>query len=386
MHTGKKINLLIKSVPITSDLGALYEMFRSNSSETRRRAAIHLMKLIEEGACIDEGRIRALLRAERDIGVAADLKRVLNKMKIRQLFSEDPTSKYDQKLSPAEEEEILDEIEKLRRLYDKSHEEEGLLERKYRLIGKIADGGMGKIYKGIRLQDKEVVAIKFLLLEGLAKDNDRERIIERFKREGEILKRLDHPNIIKGFEFGEADGEYFIIMEYVEGVTIEERLKEGPFDFTMFKNLALQICYAMQYLHDNEIIHRDIKPGNILIRGQGSGPQIKICDLGLAKDKKDSKLSKFLFQAGTDVYVSPDQAKDARDADERDDIYSVGQMFYEMLTGITLRKDEPYPEYPISDMAVPKEIHAIIKRCVSLERRERWQSVRELLVALKKFS
>ena len=124
---------------------------------------------------------------------------------------------------------------------------------------------MGRIYKALRLQDNQTVAIKFLLLEELSKDNDRERIIARFKREGEILKGLSHPNIIKGFEYGEADGEYFLVMEHVEGETLEDRLKRNPLGLQTFKIISLQLCDAVEYLHKNGIIHRDIKPGNILI-------------------------------------------------------------------------------------------------------------------------
>lgn len=383
MSDHKKTNFINITGPITSDLDALYEMLRSNDDpRIRIRAGTHLLRLIEKGEDVDRDAISDLFRSEKDIRVATELKRALNKLKIRETYQQDPTSKYDKKLAPEEEALIIKEIERLRKLYDKSSKENGAFEKKYRIIEKVADGGMGRIYKAVRLEDKEVVAIKFLLLEELAKHNDRERIIARFEREGEIVKRLSHPNIAKGFEYGEADGEYFLVLEHIEGETLEDRLKRSPLDLQLFKGMSLQLCDAVEYLHKNQIIHRDIKPGNILIHESIHDTRIKLCDFGLAKDKRDKKLSKFVFIGGTDDYISPQQAKDARDADERDDIYSIGKTFYEMLTGKTLRNDERYIGVSIEDRTVSKRIDEIIKKCISPERKDRWQTVKELKSSL----
>lgn len=385
MSDHKKTSLINITRPITSDLAALYEMLRSNfDPRLRIKATIHLLRLIEKGEDVDKGAISDLFRSEKDIRVATELKRALNKLKIKETYQQDPTSKYDKKLSPEEEASIIEEIEKLRKLYDKSSKEDGAFEKKYRIIEKVADGGMGRIYKAVRLEDKQGVAIKFLLLEELAKHNDRERIIGRFKREGEILKRLSHPNIIKGFEYGEADGEYFIVMEHVEGETLEDRLRRSPLDLQTFKKMALQFCDAVEYLHKNQIIHRDIKPGNIITYEENENICMKLCDFGLAKDRKDKKLSKFAFTGGTDDYISPQQLKDSRDTDERDDIFSMGKTFYEMLTGRTLRNDEPYVEVKIDDDIIPEHINTVIMKCISFERKNRWQTVYDLKQALKK--
>ncbi|MBM4348035.1 MAG: serine/threonine protein kinase, partial [Deltaproteobacteria bacterium] len=277
MSDHRKTNFIDITVPITSDIVALYEILRSSIDPgVRIKASAHLLKLIENGVDVDREVILDLFGSEKDIKVATELKRALNKLKVIETYPKDPTSKYDKKLSPEEEASIVTEIEKLKRLYDKSSKEDGAFEKKYRIIERIADGGMGRIYKAFKLEDRQVVAIKFLLLEELAKQNDRERIIARFRREGEILKRLSHPNIIRGFEYGEAGGEYFLVMEHVEGETLEDRLKRSPLDFQTFKTMALQLCDAVEYLHKHQIIHRDIKPGNILIFEAEKDMRIKL--------------------------------------------------------------------------------------------------------------
>jgi len=373
-------------VNITSDLSALYEIIRSNpDTKLRRNSATHLLKLVEEGRFIDSGEIIELFNAEKDTGVAAELKRVLNKLKARQIFMEDPTSKYDRKLTPAEEVQILDEIDRLRKLYDKVAGDKGAFEKKYRIIEKIADGGMGRIYKGIRREDGVPVAIKVLLVEELSRKNDREKIIARFKREGELLtKKLKHPNIVEAFEYGEAGGEYFLVMEYIEGKTLEDILKKGPLDFTTFKAISLQLCDTVEYIHKQGVIHRDIKPGNILVIEQHDPIRIKLCDFGLAKDQKDRRLSRISFYAGTDEYSSPQQLKDARDTDERDDIFSMGKTFYEMLTGRTLKNEDPYLEIIKFNAGVSEEIDLIIKKCIENNRNDRFQRVADLKDSLEK--
>jgi len=373
-------------VNITSDLSALYEIIRSNpDTKLRRNSATHLLKLVEDGKYIDSDEILELFSAEKDAGVAAELKRVLNKLKMRQVFMEDPTTKYDRKLTPVEELNVLHEIDRLRKLYDKVAGDKGAFEKRYRIIEKIADGGMGRIYKGIRREDGAPVAIKFLLVDDLSKNNDREKIIARFKREGELLtKKLRHPSIVEAFECGEAGGEYFLVMEYIEGETLEDILKKGPLDFTTFKAISLQLCDTVEYIHKQEVIHRDIKPGNILIIEQHDLLRIKLCDFGLAKDKRDRKLSRISFYAGTDEYSSPQQLQDARDADERDDIFSMGKTFYEMFTGRTFKNDEPYIEISNFNSAVSGDFDALVKKCIDYEKKNRFQNISELRMSLEK--
>lgn len=373
----------IHAGPIYSDVSAILQVIKSNSdSKTRKDAAIYLLKLVEEHKDIDEGMLAGLFNAEKDIGVATELKRVLNKLQIRHKFSEDPTSKYDKKLSSTEKAKLSEEIDRLKRAYDNSSGKEGDFERKYKVIEKIADGGMGRIYKAVRHEDNLPVAIKFLLLEELSKNNNRERIITRFRREGKILRSLDHPNIVRACEYGETNGEQFLVLEYIDGGTVEDMINGKSLNLNAFRVVSLQLCDAVEHIHKNGVIHRDIKPANILVTNKDSSMQIKLTDFGLAKDKKDAKISRISFQAGTDEYSSPQQLEDARYADERDDIYSIGKTFYEMLTGKIFKNDEPYKEIAETNFRVPKELDIIIKKCIAYRKEDRFQTVSDLRKAI----
>jgi len=365
----------------SSDVSVLYEIIRSDAnSKIRKNAARRLLAVVEYGQDVDADIIKALFDAEKDIVISGELKRILNKLKLLAKFSNDPVAKFDRKLTVAEEEDLEKEISRLRGLYDSSQGEKGSFARKYKIIGAIAEGGMGRILKGTRKDDNYPVAIKFLMLDKLSKNNNRDRIVARFKREGELLtKRLRLANIIEAYEYGEANGEYFLVMEYVDGGTLEAMVKEKPLDLDVFKSISLQLCNAVEYLHRNGIIHRDIKPANILFASDSDGSkQLKLCDFGLSKDKRDGKLSRISFQAGTDDYSSPQQLADARTADERDDIFSMGKTFYQMLTCRSFKFGEEYLPITKINSAVPAGLDIIVRKCIETDKEKRFQGVAEL--------
>jgi serine/threonine protein kinase len=369
----------------TSDVSALHEIIRSNAdSKMRKNAATRLMGMIEEGQAVDAYIIKNLFDAEKNIAVSAELKRVLNKLKLLSKFSSDPVGKFDRKLTVTEEDDLEKEISRLRNLYDKSIGEQGSFDRKYKVIAEIFEGGMGKTFRGIRISDNKPIAIKYLLLKKLSEENNPDRLIARFKREGELLtKRLKHPNIVEAFEYGEAEGEYFIVMEYVDGGTLDKMVSNQPLDSQTFKSFALQLCDAVEYIHRNDVIHRDIKPLNILLSNNGNAMQIKLVDFGLAKDKRDGKISRFSFGAGTDDYSSPQQLINATQADERDDIFSMGKTFYQMLTGRTIKGDEPYEEISKFNFTAPTGLDIIVRRCIANKKEDRFQNLSQLRESLK---
>jgi predicted Ser/Thr protein kinase len=195
----------------------------------------------------------------------------------------------------------------------------------------IGQGGMGFVYKAKQRHLDRDVALKILHSE-LQQDP---AFAKRFEREAQALAKLNHPNIVSVFDSGHTEaGDYYFVMEYVDGVNLRDVLHGGHLDPEKALAVVPQICDALQYAHEQGIVHRDIKPENILI---GSHGQVKIADFGLAKLLDPSSQNEHLSQVGqrmgTAHYMAPEQAQDATDVDHRADIYSLGVVFYEMLTG-----------------------------------------------------
>jgi predicted Ser/Thr protein kinase len=196
----------------------------------------------------------------------------------------------------------------------------------------LGHGGMGAVYKGLQTSLGRAVAIKLLPLELSEGDPTFE---ERFRREAQTMAKLDHPNIVTIYDFGETvEGQCYIIMEYIEGSNLYELIHGG--DISSAEALALipQICNGLQYAHDHGVVHRDIKPANILISRMG---KVKLTDFGLAKLLGDQagqyELTMTGAAMGTPHYSAPEQAQPYGVIDHRADIYSLGVVLYELLTG-----------------------------------------------------
>ena len=197
----------------------------------------------------------------------------------------------------------------------------------YRLVEKIGRGAMGTVYKAIHLGLHRVVAIKVLRRE-LVGDKIHS---ERLKREAQMLADLDHPNIVRAMDAGESNGFPYVVMEYVEGETLKERItRDGPFDEDTALRLARDLADALERARRMGVVHRDIKPGNVLLSKRGVA---KLMDLGLAKGPVDLELTQHGATVGTPQFMSPEQAQEAGRADTRSDIYSLGATLYMMLTG-----------------------------------------------------
>ena len=195
----------------------------------------------------------------------------------------------------------------------------------------IGQGGMGFVYKATQRHLDRDVALKILHAE-LQQDP---AFAKRFEREAQALAKLNHPNIVSVFDSGHTEaGDYYFVMEYVDGVNLRDVLHGGHLEPEKALAVVPQVCDALQYAHEQGIVHRDIKPENILIDSRG---QVKIADFGLAKllnpSSKNENLSHVGQRMGTAHYMAPEQVQDATDVDHRADIYSLGVVFYEMLTG-----------------------------------------------------
>ncbi len=197
----------------------------------------------------------------------------------------------------------------------------------YRIEEKIGHGAMGTVYKAEHLGLRRPVAIK-ILRRDLARDTIQ---VERLKEEAKLLASLDHPNIVRALDAGESRGFPFFVMEYVEGETIKEKLqRQGPLDEVEALAITRGIADALERARRMGVVHRDVKPGNVILSTKG---EPKLMDLGLAKGPVDLGLTQHGATVGTPQFISPEQAQDPRRADTRSDIYSLGATLYAMVTG-----------------------------------------------------
>ena len=264
----------------------------------------------------------------------------------------------------------------------------------YKILEKLGEGGMGKVYLAEDTQLFRKVVLKFL-----PKDLTADKFArERFNREAKAIAAFNHPNIITIHESSEFMGRSYIVMEYMDGKTLKERIthfKETPCDLKRIKDIiiiAIQICKGLEKAHQANIIHRDIKPGNILINTDG---QVKIMDFGIAKLIGDSTLTKETSTLGTTYYMSPEHIK-GQEIDHRSDIWSFGVVLYEMITGEHPFKGEYLQALfysilnegyvPVSDLNpdIPEELEKIVNKCLIKEAIDRYSSISETLADLKR--
>ena len=237
----------------------------------------------------------------------------------------------------------------------------------------IGVGGMGAVFKARQPKLDRWVALKILSSE-LAGDP---AFAERFDREARVLARLSHPNIVTVFDTGMAGPLAYLMMEYVDGVNLRQAMKAGRFTPLEALSLVQDVCGALKFAHENGILHRDIKPENILIDSRG---QVKIADFGIAKligenDREVVTLTQRGFVLGSPHYMAPEQLESPGDVDQRADIYSLGVVLYELLTGeLPLGRFAP----PSKKSAVDARIDEIVMRTLERERELRFQTVEEV--------
>jgi tRNA A-37 threonylcarbamoyl transferase component Bud32 len=242
----------------------------------------------------------------------------------------------------------------------------------------IGAGGMGAVYKARQPKLDRLVALK-ILSHDLSADP---AFAERFNREARVLARLNHPHIVTVFDFGTAGPFCFLLMEYVDGVNLRQAMQAGGFTPADTLALVQDICAALKFAHEEGILHRDIKPENVLIDSRG---RVKIADFGIAKlvGEEDRNLVTLTMHGsvlGSPHYMAPEQIETPGDVDQRADIYSLGVVFYELLTG----------ELPIGRFAPPSEktpmdprVDEVVMRTLEKERRARYQTAGEVQTQVK---
>ncbi len=269
----------------------------------------------------------------------------------------------------------------------KGFKKDTVIAKKYKIIEKIGEGGMGIVYKAEDTRLDRTVALKFLPPELLREKEAKKRFIQ----EAKAAAALDHPNICTVYEVDEADGQTFIAMSYIEGQSLKDKLKEGPLNVDEAKDIALQVAEGLKEAHEKGIVHRDIKPANIMLTEKG---QAKITDFGLAKLSWGVDLTKPATIMGTVAYMSPEQAR-GEEVDHRTDIWSLGAMLYEMLSGerpfqkaqeqaliYSILNDNPTPLSMLrSD--IPTQIEHVIEKALAKKMKERYQHIAELIGDLK---
>ena len=203
----------------------------------------------------------------------------------------------------------------------------------FELIEKVGQGGMGSVFKARQISMDRIVALK-ILPPSLAKQS---KFIERFMREARASARLNHPNVVVGIDYGQDNGIYYFAMEFVEGCSLKDLVKREKISEERTLKVGKAIALALSHAHSLGIIHRDVKPDNILIDGQGVP---KLCDLGLARVDSETEEQKALTQQGqaigTPHYISPEQARGERNLDATTDLYSLGATLYHALCGVTM--------------------------------------------------
>ena len=265
-----------------------------------------------------------------------------------------------------------------------------LLGNRYEIVEKVGNGGMATVYKATDKVLKRNVAVK-ILRDEFTTD---EEFIKRFEAEAQSAARLTHPNIVSIYDVGVENNLYYIVMELIQGKTLKEIIVEerGPLPWKWSVNVAIQIASALEMAHRNNIIHRDIKPHNIIITEDGIA---KVTDFGIAKAVSNSTITAFGTTIGSVHYFSPEHARGGF-TDAKSDLYSLGVVMYEMVTGrvpfdadtpvsVALKHMQEKPEEPIEvNNHVPVAVNKIIMKALQKDATLRYQSASEMLIDLRK--
>jgi serine/threonine-protein kinase len=261
----------------------------------------------------------------------------------------------------------------------------------YKILGKLGAGAMAVVYKAKQLSLNRTVAIKVLP----KRFSENPEYVQRFYKEGQAAGKLNHPNIVQAIDVGEAGGYHYFVMEYVEGKTIADDLVAGKiFSEQETLEIIIQVTHALAHAHAHGLVHRDVKPKNIMISTSG---MVKLADMGLARETTDIEAaqSEAGKAYGTPYYIAPEQIRGTIDIDGRADIYGLGATFYHMVTGRVPFTGEDSAEIMkkhLRERLIPPDhintslsagVSEVIEIMMAKRREDRYQNVEELLTDLE---
>jgi len=261
----------------------------------------------------------------------------------------------------------------------------------YKIIGKVGAGAMAVVYKARQISLNRTVAIKVLP----RRFSENPEYVQRFYKEGQAAGKLNHPNIVQAIDVGEAGGYHYFVMEFVEGKTIADDINAGHlFGEQEAIEIMIQVCHALQHAHAHGLVHRDVKPKNIMINKQGV---VKLADMGLARETTDIEAaqSEEGKAYGTPYYIAPEQIRGKIDIDGRADIYGLGATFYNMVTGrvpFTGDDSAEIMKKHLKEKLVPPDhintslsagVSEVIEIMMAKHREDRYSNVEEVLTDLE---
>ncbi|HUG33736.1 MAG TPA: protein kinase [Anaerolineales bacterium] len=261
------------------------------------------------------------------------------------------------------------------------------LNSRYKILSRLGEGGMGEVFLAEDKQTGQQVAVKVLARQLTAQPES----LERFRREAETLRQLDHPNIVKFVDAFEHEGQYVIVMEYVSGDSLHELIKAGSLPVERTRQIALDLCDALIRAHRLHIIHRDIKPENVLLTEDGTP---KLADFGVARLSEGTRMTRTGTQVGTPYYMAP-EAWEGKSLDAQADVWSLGVMIYEMLAGqVPFTGDTgpavmnkvlttPPPDLKKLRSEVPPSLIKVVGKMLTRDKNRRYSTIRQVSVDLE---
>ena len=267
------------------------------------------------------------------------------------------------------------------------------IDNRYEVLSELGRGGMGVVYKATDLRLDRLVAIKVMTAHIAGRDES----IERFLREAKSIAKMQHSNIVVVHDYGYHGEAPYIAMEYVEGMALDKLIASRVHLSLLTKvHYMIQVCQALHYAHQCNIVHRDVKPGNIMVLESGS--RVKLLDFGIARAGTASSLSRSGLAMGTTCYMSPEQTKGHKDLDARSDMFSAGIVLYELLTGsppwpgegdyeiMTRIINDPFPPLSTKLRNYPAGLDRVLERALAKDPATRYQTAERMAALATRLS